>query len=100
MVDHRLGLIIIFRTNPALVENTFSQGKRIDLPCRFSQHSTEIPGEVLFPQDGPLKTTQLSTQIEKFHREPPVLGTPPNLSDQNLEVRGEDFPSNRIILRV
>jgi len=38
------------------------------LPCRFSQLSTEIPGDVLFPQDGPPKITQLSKQIEKFHR--------------------------------
>ena len=38
------------------------------LPCRFSQLITEIPGDVLFPQDGPPKTTQLSTQIKKFHR--------------------------------
>ena len=38
------------------------------LHCRFSQLSSEIPGDVLFPQDGPLKFTQLSTQIEKFHR--------------------------------
>ena len=35
-------------------------------------------------------------------REPPVLGTPPNcqtLKDQNLEVRGEDFPTKKIGFR-
>ena len=33
-------------------------------------------------------------------REPPVLGTPPTIvDDQNLEVRGEDFQRNRILPR-
>jgi len=36
------------------------------LPCRFSQLSIEIPGDVPFPQDGPHKITQLSTKIEIF----------------------------------
>ena len=37
------------------------------LPCRFSQLSIEIRGDVPFPQDGPLKFTQLSMKIEKEH---------------------------------
>ena len=40
----------------------------------------------------------ISIEAVLYLREPPVLGTPPNLSDQNLEVRGEDFPRNRIFL--
>ena len=36
--------------------------------CLPRWFSTEIPGDVLFPQDGPPKITQLSTQIEKIHR--------------------------------
>ena len=57
---------LILRWLETLVENTFSQEISLDLTCRFSQHSTEIPGEVLFPQDGPRKITQLRTQWTNF----------------------------------
>ena len=61
---------LILRWFKTLVENTFSNPRQIslDLTYRFSQHSTEIPGEVLFPQDGPRKITQLRTQMDEFHR--------------------------------
>jgi len=59
---------LILRWLKTLVEKHFHREISLDLIYRFSQHSTEIPGEVLFPQDGPRKITQLRTQMDEFHR--------------------------------
>ena len=63
-------LITVFECQGSLrlTAKQFHRERSLYLPCSFSQLSTEIPGDVLSPQDGPPKITQLSTQIEKIHR--------------------------------
>jgi len=57
----------IFPTSKHVFPRDFAMSLRF-LPYRSSQLSTQITGDVPFPQDGPPKFTQLSTQIEKIHK--------------------------------
>jgi len=57
-----------FRDPCGILYFEFHRESSLYLPQRFSQLSTEIRGDVPFPQGGPHKITRISTQIEKFRR--------------------------------
>jgi len=61
----RWGHVSLSLTSFMTTSDDFHRESSLYLPCRFSQPSDNFLGDVPFPQDGPPKFTQLSTQIEK-----------------------------------